>query len=185
MARTPKSPLTLPSSETKAPVTEPGAVREVSFSPEALEAVIARATTQAVEIALAKQKASIDAAVASMAKPPKGSPKTTMTGKTERSLRNEIDTVRAFRKAGFGTVTPHVDVKTFNKFMADGLRPIPGSKSLRVGALRLFHRSQCQAVTSDEKAKNAKQQAAALARHDKAAKTAKTAKVVPINANPQ
>jgi hypothetical protein len=31
MTRSPKSPVNLPSSDTKAPVTEPGAVREVSF----------------------------------------------------------------------------------------------------------------------------------------------------------
>jgi hypothetical protein len=102
-----------------------------------------------------------------------------MAGKTDRSIQNEIQTIKAFKKAGFGNVTPHKDVLTFNKWLAQGLRPIPGSKSLRIGNLRLFHKSQCQAVTSDEKVANAKQQAAAVARHDK------TAKVVPINANPQ
>jgi hypothetical protein len=66
--------------------------------------------------------------------------------------------------------------------MAVGLRPVEGSKSVRVGNLRLFHKSQYRVVTADETAKNAEQQAAAVARLDKAAKTAK---VVPINANPQ
>jgi hypothetical protein len=84
------------------------------------------------------------------------------------------------QKAGFGDVKPHVDVKTFNKWMLDdGLRPVGGSKSIRVAHLRLFHRSQCRPVTAEEKAATQQQSDAAVARH--------MGKVIPINAeaNPQ
>jgi len=58
-------------------------------------------------------------------------------GKSEKSIRNEIAVVKAFKKAGFGDVKPHVDVKTFNKRMLDdGLRPAEGSMSIRVAHLR-------------------------------------------------
>ena len=158
MSRTPKTP-ELPA---------------VSFTPEALQAVIAKATQEAVERATAAMKAELQAALA--AKPP------SLNNKTEKSLRNEIAVVKAFKKAGYGDVKPHVDVMTYNRFMAAGLRPVPGSKSLKIGNLRLFHKSQCAAVSPEEKAANKDQQQAAVARHEKAAK----GKVIPINtANPQ
>jgi hypothetical protein len=113
---------------------------------------------------------------------PAPAPTMAIAGKTERAIQNELLCIRLFKKAGYGVVVPHVDVKTFNRWQAIGLRPVEGSKSTRVGNLRLFHKSQCRVVTADETAKNAEQQAAAVARHNKAAKTAK---VVPINANPQ
>jgi len=99
---------------------------------------------------------------------------------SEKSIRNEIAVVKAFKKAGFGDVKPHVDVKTFNKRMLDdGLRPAEGSMSIRVAHLRLFHRSQCRPVTAEEKAARQQQSDAAVARH--------MGKVIPINAeaNPQ
>jgi hypothetical protein len=166
MARSPKTPAT--------PVT---------FSPEALAALVNEVTEGRKLIAKLTEAATAQIQAAN-AKPPKAAKPATISiaGKTERSIRNEIETVRAFKRAGFGNVTPHVDVLTFNKWMAQGLRPVPGSKSLKVGNLRLFHKSQCQAVTAAEKAANKKQQADAVKRHDKATKTAK---VVSINANPQ
>jgi hypothetical protein len=127
---------------------------------------------QAVAVALAAQKAELMQVIAA------GKPAT--SGKSEKSIRNEIAVVRAFKKAGFGDVKPHVDVKTFNKWMLDdGLRPAEGSKSIRVAHLRLFHRSQCRPVTAEEKAATQQQSDAAVARH--------TGKVIPINAeaNPQ
>jgi hypothetical protein len=163
----------LPSNEPSPPVT---------FSPEKLAELLNMLSDQKAELAALKAGL-IESNKAKLDKIAKAKPATmSIAGKTERSIKNEIETVRAFKRAGFGNVTCHVDVLTFNKWMAQGLRPIPGSKSLKVGNLRLFHRSQCAAVSPAEKAANAKQQAAAVARHDK---TAKTAKVVPINANPQ
>jgi len=51
-----------------------------------------------------------------------------------------------------------------------------------VANLRLFHVLQTREISAADKKANAKQQADAVTRHDKAAKRAK---VVPINANPQ
>jgi hypothetical protein len=136
----------------------------VTFSLEQLNKTIAEAVT----LALAAQRAEMQAA------------KPATNGKSEKSLKNEIAVMKAFKKAGFGDVKPHVDVKTFNKWMLDdGLRPVEGSKSIRVAHLRLFHRSQCRPVTAEEKAATQQQSDAAVARH--------MDKVIPINdeANPQ
>jgi hypothetical protein len=149
--------------ETKPAIAKPGAVRAVSFTPEALQAVIAKATADAVALATAALRAEMQQAL--NAKPAKASPKLTMAGQSDRSLRNQIDTVKAFKKAGYGNVTPHVDVRTFNRWMADNRRPIEGSKSLTVGNLRLFHVSQTREISSEEKAKNVEQQKAAIDRH--------------------
>jgi hypothetical protein len=165
MARSKKSTVTLPSSETKPAITEPGAAREVSFSPEALQAVIAKATAEAVAMATAALRKEMQEALgAKPAKNAKG-PTLSIAGKTDRSLRNEIDVVKAFKKAGYGNVTPHQNVKTFNKWMADNRRPIEGSKSLRIGNLRLFHVSQTREISSAEKAATVEQQKAAIDRH--------------------
>jgi hypothetical protein len=128
--------------------------KEVTFTPAALKAVIA----EAVALAMAGKKADGKAAA--------------QAGKSERSLKNEIAVVKAFKKAGFGDVRPHIDVKTFNRWVAEGLRPIEGSKSLKIKNLRLFHRTQCRAITLEEKAALQAQSDAAVARHDADAKAA-------------
>jgi hypothetical protein len=97
----------------------------------------------------------------------------TLAGKSEPSIKNELQTIRAFKRAGFGTVTPHKDVMTFNRWVAAGFRPKEGSKSVPVNNLRLFCKAQVRPLTSEEKAK-AKDQPTA-------AKPSKTAKVVPIH----
>ena len=122
---------------------------EVTFSPEALQAVIA----QAVAAALAQSKAKPSASA------------TKLDGKSERSIKNEIAVVRAFKKAGFGNVTPHVDVMTFNRWVAAGFRPIEGTKSTKVKNLRLFHKTQVRSITAEEKSALAESQKAAIERH--------------------
>jgi hypothetical protein len=92
--------------------------------------------------------------------------KMSIAGKSEQSIRNEIAVVKAFKKAGFGNVTPHQDVKTFNKWMAEGRRPIEGSKSLKIKNLRLFHKSQTRPVTAAELKATKEQQNAAIKRHE-------------------
>lgn len=119
----------------------------VTFSPEALQAVIA----QAVAIALAAQRDAKPAANG------------VVNAKSERSLKNEIAVVKAFKKAGFGNVKPHVDVMTFKRWVAAGFRPIEGSKSLKIKNLRLFHKTQCRPITLEEKAALAEQNANAVA----------------------
>ena len=189
MARSPK----FPSNEASPAVT---------FSPEKLAELVneiteGRKTIAALTAAIAAktQAANTKPTKASKAGP---APATSSEVKTERAVQNELLCIRAFKKAGYGVVVPHVDVRTFNRWQAVGLRPVEGSKSVRAGNLRLFHKSQCRVITQEETARNVEQQKAAIDRHTadlvktaapaaKAAKAkaAKTAKVVPINANPQ
>lgn len=120
----------------------------VTFTPAKLQAVIA----EAVALALAGKKADGKAAA--------------VAGKTERSIQNEVKTARAFKKAGFADAVPHVNVKTFNRWMAEGRRPIEGTKSIKVSNLRLFHVSQTRAITVEEREAMQAQSDAAVARHD-------------------
>lgn len=122
--------------------------KSVTFTPAALQAVIA----EAVALALAGKKADSKAMA--------------QAGKSERSIKNEIAVVKAFKKAGYGDVKPHVDVMTFKRWVANGLRPMEGSKSLKVKNLRLFHKSQCRTITLEEKAAAEEQMQAAIARHE-------------------
>jgi hypothetical protein len=72
-----------------------------------------------------------------------------------KAAENEWKTVKAFKKT-YGTVTPHVDVLTFNKWVAQGLRPMEGEHATKVGALRLFHKSQTRPLTKEEAGEFAK-----------------------------
>src|SRR5450631_3365396 len=65
---------------------------------------------QAVAVALAAQKAELMQTMAAT--------KPATNGKSDRSLKNEIAVVKAFKKAGFGDVRPHEDVRTFNRWVA-------------------------------------------------------------------
>jgi hypothetical protein len=101
-----------------------------------------------------------------------------MAGKTEKAIKNEIQTVRAFKRIGINA-TPHVDTFTFNIWISKGMRPKEGSKSVRVNNLRLFHKSQCRPITKDELKAMKEQQTAAIKRHE-------GGKVIPIGeAHPQ
>jgi len=124
--------------------------RPVTFSPEALAAIV-NAVQQALD---AKKSGKTVTGV------------TPLNAKSERSIKNEIAVVRAFKKAGFGDVKPHIDVKTFNRWMADGMRPIEGSKSLKVKNLRLFHVKQVRALTAEEKQEAQAKSDAAIAEYD-------------------
>jgi hypothetical protein len=127
----------------------------VTFSPEALAKLLNELTAQRAELAEIKatmveaNKAKIDKAVKA----------TAGTGKPT-SADNEKAVVKAFAKAGFGKVTPHVDVKTFNRWKLENMRPMEGSKSQKVNGLRLFHKTQCRAMTKAE-IKEAREQIAA------------------------
>jgi hypothetical protein len=68
-----------------------------------------------------------------------------LDAKQSRALEMDVRVVRAFKKAGYGDVTPRVDVRTYNRWLADGLKVRVGEKSVKCGTLRLFHRSQCEA----------------------------------------
>src|SRR3954468_12004353 len=67
-------------------------------------------------------------------------------GKTERQLKTDVAVVRAFKKAGYGSVTPRVDVMTYNRWVAEGYKVKTGEKSVKVKQFRLFHKKQVEFV---------------------------------------
>jgi hypothetical protein len=96
-----------------------------------------------------------------------------------KAAQVDMQVIRSFKRAGFGVVKPRIDTKTFNIWLAEGMRPLEGSKAIKAGGLRLFHRSQCRAITEAEKAERLAQAKSAIDRHVGAA-------VIPITgANPQ
>jgi hypothetical protein len=156
--------------------TKPTETPAASISPDALEALLANMAE--LKATVAKYAAEAEATQKAMTEKPKLS----VAGKTQKQIQNEIQCVRAFKKAGFGTVTPHVNVKTYNRWILENRRPVEGSKSIKAGGLRLFHLSQTRELTSEEKATREDQPKAAEARKAKG----KGAKVVNINeAHPQ
>jgi hypothetical protein len=104
---------------------------------------------------------------------------TAKPAKSEKSIKIELATIRAFKRLGYGIVRPRIDVMTFRRWLAEGYRPMEGSKAVRIAGLRLFHKSQCRPITKEEKAQLAADQKAALARHEAAEK----ANVVPLVPN--
>jgi len=142
-------------------------VKPVTFSPEALAAIV-----KAVQKELAAKNTAVPHGAGAGAHSGKGG----LNAKSERSIKNEIAVVRAFKKAGFGNVKPHVDVKTFNRWMAEGMRPVEGSKSLKVKNLRLFHVSQVRVLTVEERTEAQAKSDAAVAEYDAKARE----NVVPI-----
>jgi hypothetical protein len=68
----------------------------------------------------------------------------TKTGKKDQI---EALTIRAFKKAGFGSdVVPRVDVMTYNKWLEAGFKVKTGEKAVKVKQFRLFHKSQVEPV---------------------------------------
>lgn len=101
----------------------------------------------------------------------------------------ELAIRRAFKRAGFGEVKPRIDTKTYNLWIADGFEVKPGEHAVRVKQLRLFHRSQVEAISPQERAKLMQERAAKTADTlppfkpiaAEPPKTAKKTEVVPIN----
>lgn len=137
-----------------------------TLTPEALASLLGQLTEQGEEIKR------LQAALTAKPEPAKLS----VAGKTTKQVSNEIAVVRAFKREGYGVVIPHENVRTFNRWVAAGRRPIEGSHSVRAGGLRLFHLSQTRPLQKGE----AKDMAAK-------AEARKGAKVVPIStgAHPQ
>jgi hypothetical protein len=156
--------------KTETPVNPPA-----TFSPEALAALLNEVSES--RKLMTAQMAEITQLKADVAA--KAPAKVSMAGKTMQQVKNELAVIKAFKAKGFGNVTPHKDVKTFNRWVAEGFRPVEGSKSLKVSNLRLFHKSQCRPITAEEKAASAEQSKAAMARKSKGGV------VVPIGASPQ
>jgi hypothetical protein len=150
MARSPKTP-ELPASPA------------VTLTPEALQQLLGEAVSKA--------KAELLAAIEAEKRT-----KVQTAGKSEQSIKNEIQTVRAFKRVGISDAKPHVNVFTFNKWASQGFRPKEGSKSVRVANLRLFHVSQVRKLTAEERKALQQQSADAVARHEQASKSVSTAK---------
>src|SRR5260221_14287482 len=142
---------------------------KANISAEALQAMVA--SMNEMRAMVEKYKAEAEAATKAMS-----NAKPAANGKTPKQVQSEIQVLRAFKKAGFGTVTPHINVKTFNRWIAEGRRPTEGSKSVKAGGLRLFHLSQTRELSKESLAVREDQPKAAEVRK------AKSAKVVPIGA---
>src|SRR6266403_3507956 len=107
----------------------PTETRPATFSLDdpALKAIMA----EAVATALAAQRAELLQAMADQQQALKPQPQAASaanSGKSEQSQKNEIAVIRAFKKAGFGTIVPYQDVLTFNRWVAQGFRPVEGTK---------------------------------------------------------
>jgi hypothetical protein len=107
----------------RSPVASPA----VTFTPAELQAVIAAAIAEH------------EAAKASK-------------GKTDTSGEMEKATVKAFKRAGFGEVTPRVDTLTYGKWVEQGFKVKEGEHATKVKNLRLFHRSQVEPISKQEQA---------------------------------
>ena len=89
---------------------------------------------------------------AAMAKAPAPVAKPKASGQSAQSQRNDWLAVNAFKKAGFGTVIPRQDVKSYSLWVQEGFKPKAGTKAVKVKNLRLFHSSQVEPITAKEKA---------------------------------
>jgi hypothetical protein len=160
--------------ETTSTSTEATANPTVTLTEEALQRLLSQAAGEALD----RQRAELKAAYQTVSAKAKAQ---NVAGKSERSAANELATIRAFQKAGFGVVTPRVNVKTFRRWIEeDGRRVIEGCKSLKVRNLRLFHVSQTRPLEPGELEAMQEQKSAADERQ-------KGAKVIDIGtgANPQ
>ncbi len=110
---------------------------EMTFTPEALKAVLDQAVAEAVA-----------AALGNAAKVPANK---LVDGRTEASLKIDILVCKAFKRAGYGDVTPRQDVMTYNRWLASGHKVKPGEKATKVRQFRLFHKTQVEFVGSPPK----------------------------------
>jgi|tagenome__1003787_1003787.scaffolds.fasta_scaffold20987286_4 hypothetical protein len=63
-----------------------------------------------------------------------------------KATKDETDAavIRAFKKAGYDSVTPRQDVQTYNRWLAQGYKVRTGEHSIKVKQFRLFHRKQVE-----------------------------------------
>jgi hypothetical protein len=147
-----------------------------NITPEALQAMFD--SMAELKATVAKYQAEAEVATKAMTDKPA---KISVSGKTDAQIKGEIATVRAFKKAGYGVVKPREDVRSFRLWALAGYRPKEGSKAVKVGQFRLFHKDQVRKLTSEEKAATKEQSEAAVARHTKGKAT-----VTPLHpVNPQ
>jgi uncharacterized protein (DUF4415 family) len=125
---------------TKSAASQPSEIdmtksNEMTFTPAALKQVLDAAIAEAVAAALGKAAAQGSA------------PKNTIVdGRTEASLKIDIAVVKAFKRAGYGDVTPREDTRTYNKWLSEGYKVRSGEKATKVKQFHLFHKSQVEFV---------------------------------------
>lgn len=127
---------------------------EIKLTQETLNAMIAQAVAAAM--------AGVKEAKVTAAK----------EGKSERSIKNEILCVKAFKKAGFAEkdIIPHKTVMTYNRWLAEGRKVKVGEHAVKVKNLRLFHISQTEAISPEEKADALARMQEAIRNHNDAKK---------------
>jgi hypothetical protein len=83
-------------------------------------------------------------------------PDTAARNAVPKADREKVDydalCIKTFRKAGYGEVKPRIDTKTYNLWLADGFSVKTGEHAVKVKNLRLFHRSQVEAISAKEQA---------------------------------
>jgi hypothetical protein len=154
MARSPSKPTDTNTTQAASPAA--------SITPEALQAMFD--SVKELKATVARYQAEAEAVIKAEKAP----------AATTKSASNDLAAVRAFKKAGFGVLTPRAQIKTFNRWVEAGFRPIEGSKAVKVANLRLFCQAQCRPITSADKKALAEQKAKFEARKG-------SATVVPIN----
>lgn len=152
----------------KSPDTQAGP--SATITPDALKAMLD--SMNEMRAMVDKYKGEAEAAQKAMSEKPATM---TLAGKTTKQVQNEIQVLRAFKKAGFKDAQPRINIMTFNRWIAAGRRPTEGSKSIKAGGMRLFHVSQTRELTAEEKAQP---------KAEKPSK-GKSAKVIPIGTGAQ
>lgn len=144
--------------------------KTVSFTPEALKAVLDGAIAEALAAAGVSPKAG------------KAPANTLVDGKTEGQLKLDVLVCKTFKKAGFGEVKPRQDVRTYNRWLSEGWRVRPGEKALKIRQFRLFHKSQVEFVGLPDKAEQRAEGETAVANAAQAATPTKPGIVARLKA---
>ncbi|WP_316200794.1 MULTISPECIES: hypothetical protein [unclassified Bradyrhizobium] len=58
--------------------------------------------------------------------------------------------IKAFKRAGYADVQPHVNVLTYSKWLQQGRKVKAGEKAIKAKNLRLFHVSQTEPIAKAE-----------------------------------
>ena len=73
-------------------------------------------------------------------------PKAPKAATTPKATPDQTDAAvaKAFKKAGYASVTPRVDVMTYNRWLAEGRKVKAWEKSIKINQFRLFHKLQTE-----------------------------------------
>lgn len=138
---------------------------KIEVTPETLQALIASAVAEALKA---------QAPATNVHK---------LDGKSERSIKNQIAATKAFQRLGFKDAKPGENIKTYNRWIAEGRKVKVGEHAVKVRNLRLFHISQTEALDADAKAAEVAKMQEAIRKYNdkKSAAKAGTAQSPPPN----